>query len=178
MIDPLDGTTNYLYATLAGRCRSPPRTTPSVAAVVVDPIHRTARPAGAAGRDATASSISCSTLDDVSTAPRGHGFGYAAERQRPGEGAGRAAPHPRHPAHGRRAGRSLPVAGRADAYYERGLAWWDLAAGGLVAAEAGALVSAIDGGPAGPTPARSWPPDPASSVRCVTSSALWAPTGS
>ena len=40
--------------------------------------------------------------------------------------------------------------GRVDAYYERGLAWWDLAAGGLVAAEAGALVSAIDGGPAGP----------------------------
>ena len=32
--------------------------------------------------------------------------------------------------------------GRLDAYYERGLAPWDLAAGGLVATEAGAVVTA------------------------------------
>ena len=38
--------------------------------------------------------------------------------------------------------------GRLDAYYERGLAPWDLAAGGLIAAEAGASVTAFDGGPA------------------------------
>ena len=37
--------------------------------------------------------------------------------------------------------------GRLDAYYERGLAEWDLAAGGLIAAEAGAVVSALDGAP-------------------------------
>jgi myo-inositol-1(or 4)-monophosphatase len=40
--------------------------------------------------------------------------------------------------------------GRVDGYFERGLEWWDLAAGGLVAAESGALLSAIDGGPVGP----------------------------
>lgn len=37
--------------------------------------------------------------------------------------------------------------GRVDAFYERGLAWWDLAAGSLIAAEAGAVVSSLDGGP-------------------------------
>ena len=31
--------------------------------------------------------------------------------------------------------------GRLDAYYERGLAPWDLAAGGLIAAEAGAVAA-------------------------------------
>jgi myo-inositol-1(or 4)-monophosphatase len=37
--------------------------------------------------------------------------------------------------------------GRLDAYYERGLAPWDLAAGGLIAREAGAVVSGLTGGP-------------------------------
>ena len=50
--------------------------------------------------------------------------------------------------------------GRLDGYYERGLAPWDLAAGGLIAAEAGAVVTDLDGGPAAPAP--SWPPRPAS----------------
>ena len=46
--------------------------------------------------------------------------------------------------------------GRLDAYYERGLAPWDLAAGGLVATEAGAVVTDLAGGPV--RPARCWPP--------------------
>jgi myo-inositol-1(or 4)-monophosphatase len=36
--------------------------------------------------------------------------------------------------------------GRVDAFYERGLAPWDLAAGGLIAAEAGAVVTDLGGG--------------------------------
>ena len=39
--------------------------------------------------------------------------------------------------------------GRLDAYYERGLAPWDLAAGGLIATEAGAVVTDFDGDPRG-----------------------------
>jgi myo-inositol-1(or 4)-monophosphatase len=38
--------------------------------------------------------------------------------------------------------------GRVDAYYERGLAAWDLAAGELIASEAGAVVTDFHGGPA------------------------------
>jgi myo-inositol-1(or 4)-monophosphatase len=37
------------------------------------------------------------------------------------------------------------AAGRLDAFYERGLQPWDLAAGALVAAEAGAVVTDLDG---------------------------------
>jgi len=37
--------------------------------------------------------------------------------------------------------------GRLDAYYEVTLQPWDVAAGVLIAAEAGALVSGVDGGP-------------------------------
>jgi myo-inositol-1(or 4)-monophosphatase len=41
------------------------------------------------------------------------------------------------------------ASGRADAYFERGLKPWDLAAAGLVAREAGALVTGLGGAPAG-----------------------------
>jgi myo-inositol-1(or 4)-monophosphatase len=40
--------------------------------------------------------------------------------------------------------------GRVDAYYERGLAAWDLAAGELIAREAGAVVTGFDGAPPRP----------------------------
>ena len=39
--------------------------------------------------------------------------------------------------------------GRVDGYYERGLGPWDLAAGGLIAREAGVTVGGLDGRPAG-----------------------------
>ena len=38
--------------------------------------------------------------------------------------------------------------GRLDAFYERGLGPWDLAAGALIAQEAGAKVGDLAGGPA------------------------------
>ena len=48
--------------------------------------------------------------------------------------------------------------GRVDAYYERGLNHWDLAAGELIASEAGASVGAIEGGPAKPGSVVAAPP--------------------
>ena len=39
------------------------------------------------------------------------------------------------------------AAGRVDGYYEQGLAEWDLAAGTLLAREAGARVEELGGGP-------------------------------
>ena len=42
------------------------------------------------------------------------------------------------------------AAGRVDAYYERGVNYWDYAAGGLVAREAGALLAGLAGRPVGP----------------------------
>ena len=42
----------------------------------------------------------------------------------------------------------LVAAGHLDAYYEHGLNAWDLAAGALIATEAGVRVAGIDGGAA------------------------------
>ncbi len=42
------------------------------------------------------------------------------------------------------------AAGRVDAYYERGVHAWDIAAGGLIAREAGATMGGLAGKPAGP----------------------------
>lgn len=48
--------------------------------------------------------------------------------------------------------------GRVDAYYERGVNYWDYAAGGLVAAEAGARIGGLHGGPCGGEMALCAPP--------------------
>jgi myo-inositol-1(or 4)-monophosphatase len=42
------------------------------------------------------------------------------------------------------------AAGRVDAYYERGVNYWDWAAGGLIATEAGAEVAGLAGQPPSP----------------------------
>ena len=39
------------------------------------------------------------------------------------------------------------AAGRLDGFYERGLNYWDYAAGALIAAEAGAVVGGLHGAP-------------------------------
>ena len=41
---------------------------------------------------------------------------------------------------------ALPISGRLDAYWERDLSPWDLAAGSLLVREAGGFVSDCDGG--------------------------------
>jgi myo-inositol-1(or 4)-monophosphatase len=55
------------------------------------------------------------------------------------------------------------AANRVDAYYERGLNYWDYAAGALVAAEAGAIVGDTRGGP------------PSTSMTVVAGAALFGP---
>jgi myo-inositol-1(or 4)-monophosphatase len=42
------------------------------------------------------------------------------------------------------------AAGQVDGYYERGVQYWDIAAGSLIAREAGAIVTGLAGKPAGP----------------------------
>jgi myo-inositol-1(or 4)-monophosphatase len=125
-----------------------------VAGVVIDPMHDdvfTATRGGGARRNGEP--IACSSLDDLGTALLATGFGYAAERRRAqAQVLVELLPRIRDI---RRMGAAAVdlcsvACGRVDGYFERGLAWWDLAAGGLVAAESGALLSAIDGGPTGP----------------------------
>src|SRR5262249_17943997 len=45
----------------------------------------------------------------------------------------------------------LLAAGNVDGYYERGAQYWDIAAGSLIAQEAGAVVGGAFGAPAGPS---------------------------
>jgi myo-inositol-1(or 4)-monophosphatase len=44
----------------------------------------------------------------------------------------------------------MAAEGTVDVYYEKGLNVWDYAAGGLIATEAGLLVTGLSGAPAGP----------------------------
>jgi myo-inositol-1(or 4)-monophosphatase len=45
----------------------------------------------------------------------------------------------------------LLAAGNVDGYYERGVQYWDIAAGSLIAQEAGAVIGGLAGQPAGPS---------------------------
>ena len=78
----------------------------------------------------------------------GTGFGYdPGRRQVQGEVVAALLPHIRDIRRGGSAAADLcsVAAGRLDAFYERGLNYWDFAAGGLIAREAGALVGGLAG---------------------------------
>lgn len=161
VLDPIDGTVNYLYGLLTwGVSLAVRRDGRTLAAAVANP------PAGevfaaAAGLGATITDEHgtrelhldpAAAPDDLGTALVGTGFGYtSAARAADGVVAGRLLPHVRDL---RRIGvASLDLcfvaAGRLDAYYERGLNDWDQAGGVLVAVEAGAVVLGRDGGAPG-----------------------------
>ena len=84
VIDPLDGTTNYLYGHPGWAVSIAAEDDAGVVAgVVIDPMHDdvfSATRGGGARRNGEP--IACSPLDDVSTALLATGFGYAAERRR------------------------------------------------------------------------------------------------
>ena len=155
LVDPIDGTTNFLYG-LAGWAVSIAAVddtgTPdgTLAGVVYLPATRelfvAARGHGAwlAGRR-----LRCSSNDDLATALVGTGFSYtSARRAQQGERVARLLPRVRDI---RRTGAAAPdlcyvADGRLDAYFEEGLQAWDLAAGLLIATEAGARASDFTGG--------------------------------
>lgn len=150
IIDPLDGTTDYLYGHPGFSVSIAAVTVDgTVAAAVVDPIHRetwTATPGGGARCNGD-------TLGGPSARPLGEtllatGFSYDPAR-RARQGLVLAAVLPQVRDLRRSGGAAVDLCwvagGRVDAFYERGLAPWDLAAGALIAAEAGALVADLDG---------------------------------
>lgn len=155
LVDPIDGTTNLLYD-LPGWAVSIAAADASgtVAAVVYVPtfgdLFRAVRGGGALlnGRP-----ISCRDRGDLATALIGTGFAYRAEkRAEQGQLAARLLPLVRDL---RRSGAAAVdlcsvACGRLDGYYEEGLAPWDLAAGALIAHEAGAVLTDLDGGPVRP----------------------------
>ncbi|MCU1453335.1 MAG: inositol monophosphatase [Acidimicrobiales bacterium] len=151
-LDPIDGTVNYVHgmpgwnvsvaAEVGGEI---------VAGVVVSPMHgdvfSAAKGGGAHNHDRP---ISVSACRELGRAVVGTGFGYDPERRRrQAEVVARVIPHI---ADVRRVGAAAldlcwVACGRLDAYWEVGLQTWDHAAGGLIAAEAGATCGDLSGGP-------------------------------
>lgn len=152
VVDPLDGTTNYLYGLAGfGVSIAAEQDGVVVAGAVLDVVRDevfSARRGGGATRDGVP--ITASTATDLATALVATGFSYeAARRARQAAVLVEVLPRVRDI---RRVGAAAVdlcsvACGRVDAYYERGLAPWDLAAGGLIAQEAGAVVTDFAGGP-------------------------------
>jgi myo-inositol-1(or 4)-monophosphatase len=160
VVDPIDGTVNYLYdipayavsvAVVAGE--PDPAGWHALAGCVHNPVTGETWTA-AAGRGAWLDGRRVEVNQGVALdrALVGTGFGYTAER-RAEQARVLATLLPRVRDVRRAGAASLDLCavacGRLDAYYERGLKPWDLAAGGLVAAEAGARVRGLGRMPAG-----------------------------
>lgn len=157
IIDPLDGTTNYLYAHPGYAVSIAIEHTSvnvhdrrTIVGVVVDPVHDELFSAVAgAGAMRNGMPITCSTETDLAHALVATGFGYDRDRrERQAQVLVAVIPQVRDI---RRMGSAAidlcsVACGRVDAYFEKGLAPWDHAAGALIAAEAGAIVGNIKGG--------------------------------
>ncbi|HEX7743920.1 MAG TPA: inositol monophosphatase family protein, partial [Micromonosporaceae bacterium] len=163
ILDPIDGTVNYLYGL--------PWYAVSLAAevdgqVVAGVVHN-----GATGEEWTATRgggahhqghrLTGSAETDLRQALVATGFGYdAARRAHQGEVLRQLVPQVRDI---RRFGAAaldlcLAATGAVDAYFEKGLAAWDRAAGELIATEAGLRVAGLGGNAAGPELVIAAPP--------------------
>jgi myo-inositol-1(or 4)-monophosphatase len=145
VVDPLDGTINYLYGipafAVSVACEDAAGT---VAGIVLDPVREerfTATRSGAPmlnGEPIATGEVSALSVAMVAT-----GFGYdAAVRARQADVLLNVLPRVRDI---RRVGAAALdlvwcACGRFDAYYERGVHSWDIAAGALVAERAGLVV--------------------------------------
>ena len=125
-----------------------------VIGVVVDPFHRETFTATArGGSHRNGERLHGPRACDLADALLSTGFSYdAAQRARQGNVIAAVLPRVRDLRRGGAAAVDLCWAGcgRVDGFYERGLAPWDLAAGWLVAREAGAQVGNLSGGEPGP----------------------------
>lgn len=152
VIDPLDGTTNYLYRHPIWAVSVGVEVDGEVTAgVVASPgLHETFTAVKGEGAWLNGDPIAVSDAVDLAGALVGTGFGYVAERR-----ALQAAvlPHllPAVRDIRRNGVASLDLCwvacGRLDGYFEAGGQPWDVAAGLLIASEAGAMSSGLDGGP-------------------------------
>lgn len=154
LVDPLDGTVNYLYAipqfsvSIAAQQRGE-----TVAGVVYDVMRDDlygATQGGGATRNGE--SIRCSAATDLALSLVATGFAYAAETRRTQAAVlTTVLPAVRDI---RRLGSAaldlcMVACGRVDAYFEAGMQPWDWAAGALIATEAGARVGGLGGRPPG-----------------------------
>ncbi len=160
IVDPLDGTVNYLYGLPDWAVSIAVEVAGEVeVGVVCVPLRRnlfTAVRGGGAWLESAwrpgRQRLACNSGVGLSAALVATGFGYAADkRARQGRVAAAVLPRARDI---RRSGSAATdlcsvAAGQVDAYYEQGVQAWDIAAGGLIAREAGARTGGLHGQAAG-----------------------------
>ena len=159
IVDPLDGTVNYLYGRPDWAVSIAAELDGTVVAGAVFVPRREELFSAAAGSGAwltangePAVRLACNTGVPLEAALVATGFGYAAGRRLVQAEVLRVVlPRVRDIRRGGSAAVDLcsVASGTADAYYERGVNLWDIAAGGLIAAESGALVAGLRGRPPG-----------------------------
>ncbi|MEU4384072.1 inositol monophosphatase family protein [Promicromonospora sp. NPDC023805] len=159
VLDPIDGTVNYLYgvaswAVSVAVVAGPPE--PASWTVLAGCVHSVADGrtwSAGLGEGATRDGVPVrvGTPTSLGSCLVGTGFGYdAARRAHQAQVLTQVLPKIRDI---RRLGSAaidlcLLADGSLDLYYERGLNPWDMAAGAVVASEAGAVVTGLRGGPA------------------------------
>ena len=154
-LDPIDGTTNFVYDQPSWSCSVAVALdgTMIAGAVCVPPLGELFSAAVGAGATRNGEPIRVSGETDVSLALVGTGFSYDPATRR--EQALVVAGLIDRVRDIRRLGSAavdlcMVASGRLDVYYERHLNSWDAAAGELIAREAGATTSDFRGGPARP----------------------------
>ncbi|MEU2431781.1 inositol monophosphatase family protein [Streptomyces sp. NPDC007861] len=152
VIDPLDGTVNYLYGLPTWAVSiAAERDGETVAGVVVVPMRgETYHAVLGGGAFCGDRRLRCRPAPPLDQALVSTGFNYVQSvRSHQADVAQRLIPRLRDIRRGGSAAVDLcdVAAGRLDGYYERGLHPWDLAAGDLIAREAGALTGARPGEP-------------------------------
>jgi myo-inositol-1(or 4)-monophosphatase len=154
IVDPLDGTINFLYGFPAWAVSVALEDAHGVAVGVVhSPVHaETFSAVRAEGARLNGRALHVRDRSELQQAMVATGFSYEADRRaEQAEVIRRLLPSARDI---RRAGAAaLDLAwvatGRVDAFYERGLHAWDRAAGDLLVREAGGVVANLDGDPPG-----------------------------
>ncbi|MGW0549838.1 inositol monophosphatase family protein [Streptomyces altiplanensis] len=150
VIDPLDGTVNYLYGLPTWAVSiAAERDGETLVGVVEAPMRReTYHAVLGGGAYANGAALRVRPAPPLDQALVSTGFNYVATvRSHQADIAQKLIPRLRDIRRGGSAAIDLSdvAAGRLDGYYERGLSPWDLAAGDLIAREAGALTGGRPG---------------------------------
>jgi myo-inositol-1(or 4)-monophosphatase len=176
IVDPLDGTVNYLYGLPDWAVSVAAEVNGTVVAGAVFVPRRDELYSARLGHGAWLSSgaldwrgedtgspvrLACNRDVPIAQALVATGFGYAARRRQvQGDVLRAVLPRVRDIRRGGSAAVDLcsVASGTVDAYYERGVNLWDIAAGGLIAADAGAQVTGLHGRPPSPSMTLAAPP--------------------
>ncbi|GAB3680482.1 inositol monophosphatase family protein [Actinocorallia lasiicapitis] len=155
VIDPIDGTVNYLYdlpdwsVSIAAEIDGEP----AVGVIEIPRRGETYTAVRGGGAYRNGEPLRAGAETDLARSLIATGFGYAVERRtaqaRVLTGV---LPNIRDIRRGGACSVDLcaVASGRVDGYYERGVQAWDIAAGRLLVTEAGGVIGGLNGAPAGP----------------------------